>query len=476
MATTPVVTVTSPAPGAQVSSPINFVASASSPNCASGIAAMRIYAAPGDGVYTVDASQLNTNISLAAGTYHTVVQAWDNCGGVGDADVTITVAAGSLPAPRFVYLTEHSNGQIGGYLVNPQNGQLSSTGQPPVWAHWGPCCIASDSGGYRLYVANEGSSDVSAYFINRNNGYLTAVPGANFPTGGWGSNIVVHPSNAFVYVTTINSTGVGSNTISGFSVASNGSLVPVPGSPYMVDQPLFALAINPGGQYLYASNGAPDVFAYSINRSTGALTALPGSPLQITPAQCTYCNTSYDEFNDMKIDHTGKYLIAPGYTNGVIYVEAINASTGALTPVSGSPFDDNEISCPIAEYCSGGTPTSLTVDATNAHVIVMNTIPGANDIVTYQFNAATGALTKQATTPPPYGTFYFGESGESIRADPSGQFVYGLGFQQLVGQSAVGAMTGYQVNQTTGSLTEVPNAPYPSPGNQNSEDGLVVTP
>jgi polyvinyl alcohol dehydrogenase (cytochrome) len=87
----PVVTVTSPANNSQVASPVDYVSSAASPTCAKGIAAIRIYTAPYVSAYTVDSSQLNTNISLSPGTYQTVVQAWDNCGGVGKTPVTITV-------------------------------------------------------------------------------------------------------------------------------------------------------------------------------------------------------------------------------------------------------------------------------------------------------------------------------------------------------------------------------------------------
>src|SRR5436309_9036391 len=103
-ATTPVVTVTSPANHATVSAPAHFVATASSPSCSKGISAIRIYSAPGVSAYTVSGGRLNGYISLANGTYNTVVQAWDNCGGVGKADVTITVNAQSPPA-GFLYVT-----------------------------------------------------------------------------------------------------------------------------------------------------------------------------------------------------------------------------------------------------------------------------------------------------------------------------------------------------------------------------------
>jgi len=88
----PAVTVSEPVNGSTVTSPVHFVASAASPNCSKGVASMRIYSAPGVNAYTVDASSLNTSINLAAGTYNTVVQSWDNCGNVGKTFVTITAS------------------------------------------------------------------------------------------------------------------------------------------------------------------------------------------------------------------------------------------------------------------------------------------------------------------------------------------------------------------------------------------------
>jgi polyvinyl alcohol dehydrogenase (cytochrome) len=87
----PAVTVTAPVNGSQVTSPVQFTASAASPNCTKGVASMRIYSNPGVDAYTVDGSSLNTSLTLSPGTYDSVVQSWDNCGNVGKTFVTITV-------------------------------------------------------------------------------------------------------------------------------------------------------------------------------------------------------------------------------------------------------------------------------------------------------------------------------------------------------------------------------------------------
>jgi hypothetical protein len=85
------IAVTSPVTATVVTSPVHFVANAQATNCKSGIAAMRIYTAPGVNAYTVNSASLDTRLSLAAGTYNIVIQAWDNCGHVYQAPEAITV-------------------------------------------------------------------------------------------------------------------------------------------------------------------------------------------------------------------------------------------------------------------------------------------------------------------------------------------------------------------------------------------------
>jgi len=60
---------------------------------------MGIYTAPNVLAYVVNGSSLNTEITLAPGTYQTVVQEWDNCGGVSRANVSISVK-GNAPEVR----------------------------------------------------------------------------------------------------------------------------------------------------------------------------------------------------------------------------------------------------------------------------------------------------------------------------------------------------------------------------------------
>ena len=89
------VTVNSPGNGVSIASPVHFVAS-STTTCSKGVAAMGIYTAPSVLAYVVKAAKLDTNLVLSAGTYHAVIQSWDNCGGASTSPLTLTVINGNV--------------------------------------------------------------------------------------------------------------------------------------------------------------------------------------------------------------------------------------------------------------------------------------------------------------------------------------------------------------------------------------------
>ena len=110
--------VTAPANNAKVSPTVQFVASATTA-CKAGVAAMGIYPAPGVLAYKVNGSQLNTTLALPAGTYHTVVQEWDHCGGTSTAPVAITVGSGGSGGPSGQFANLHQKSGWTGYALLP---------------------------------------------------------------------------------------------------------------------------------------------------------------------------------------------------------------------------------------------------------------------------------------------------------------------------------------------------------------------
>lgn len=469
-ATTPVVTVKSPTSGSSAGSPVNYVASASSPGCAQGISAMRIYTAPGVVAYTVNANSLNTNINLPKGSYNTVVQAYDHCGGVGKANVSITVSSIMLAPPKFLYATEFKAGRVAEYVVNPLTGSISPTSQGSTWAHYGPVDIGSDHWGNYLYVVNQGSHDMNAYYINRSSGNLTQVPGSPVALAGIGNRVVVHPSGKYVYAQSATSSAT---DINAFSVQSNGSLKPVPGSPFAYSGG-YAMAIDPKGRYLYVSSlvygkgGAVDAFA--INQTDGALTPVPGSPFFVPQGAC---DPSADECQqrptDLTVDPQSKYLYATLGIESAIAGFAIDQSTGTLSDLPGSPWPENSPQgnfCPNSAY--GACPDSWTesMDPNGKFIYVAD--DQFNDISIFKANPSTGQLT------------YAGASGNTqngvcvpytVNVDPSGSFVYDLGITVSGCRAGTNAVTGFSINQGSGQVIPVPGSPFANANVHTTNDG-----
>lgn len=103
------VSVSSPANSSTDSSPVHFVATATS-GCSAGIASMGIYKASGGALaYLVSGSSLNTYVSMSPGTYKAVVQEWDKCGGSTYTYVSISVPGSVVPASSHVFVVVEEN-------------------------------------------------------------------------------------------------------------------------------------------------------------------------------------------------------------------------------------------------------------------------------------------------------------------------------------------------------------------------------
>ena len=450
-ATTPVVTVTSPANNATVSAPAHFVATASSPSCSKGISAIRIYSAPGVSAYTVSGGSLNGYISLANGTYNTVVQAWDNCGGVGKTNVTVTINAQSAPA-GFLYVTNSNwtpggannlNNVVGYTIVAGGQGALALTLQGPVNTNVFPMSVAADKGGYRLYVGDWYTGDVYAYYIYGNHGYIYPVPGSPFPVNRSVTAVAVAPSGKFVFAA--GNEDAAGDGIEVFQVESNGSLVKAPGSPFATENGPRALVVDPTGKYLYVGDDSNYLEAFAIS-SSGYLTPLAGSPYSM-PLPKNGCGVNPTDI----VDPFGTRLYTADSGDNSVSGYNINGSTGIPTQIAGSPWS-GEGGCIGGINQSAFNPVALAVDGQGKFLYGLN---AENESISiFSINSSSGALTWIKDTANTTG----GWPGP-IRTDPTGNYIY------TTGSGGIGV---YAINHTTGDLTASPSSPIPLPPNGNA--------
>jgi 6-phosphogluconolactonase len=112
-----------------------------------------------------------------------------------------------------------------------------------------------------------------------------------------------------------------------------GALTAIAGSPFPAEEGPFSLAADPNGKFLYVVNAAytpPDlcnVSAYRIDPDSGVLEQLPGSPF-----------TAGVESDFVAVDPRGKFAYVANFGDGTIGTFAIDAGTGALTQAPNSPF------------------------------------------------------------------------------------------------------------------------------------------
>lgn len=285
------------------------------------------------------------------------------------------------PAATFLYTDDVVNGGIDAFSIGASGALTAVSGSPfPMPSGWSVLFVDSlaiDPAGKFLYAPDSASNVIAGFTINSSTGALTPMSGSPFAAGMSPQQVVVHSSGKFLYAS--NGTDP-DGSISAFTIdTSTGALTPISGSPFPV-APVGGsdgLTIDPSGKFLYATAPLSNcIAAFTIDSTTGVLTAVPGSPF--TPD----LGGLYPFIYSIAITPSGKYLYAPGADTGTLYAFTVDASTGALTSLAGSPFNI------AVTYHSG-----LQVDASGKFLYV-GTQTGS--IATMNIDETTGTVSVDA--------------------------------------------------------------------------------
>lgn len=294
------------------------------------------------------------------------------------------------PSGRFAYVTSYNDNKVSAYTINGSTGALREIAGSPFATGSSPISVTVDPLGRFAYVANECRSasrcrfgNVSAYTINSSTGALRAVAGSPFPAGSAPLSVTVDSSGRFAYVVNYCNSSCAAGTVSAYTInGSTGALTAVAGSPFATGNGPRSLSVDPSGQFAYVTNSEADsVTAYAISRSTGALTAVAGSP---------FAAGSFPD--SVTVDPSGKFAYVANYGDNTISAYTINRSTGALTTVTSSPF------------AAGITPSWVTVDPSGHFAYVADVCDSspnclAGTVSAYTINRSTGALSAVAGSP-----------------------------------------------------------------------------
>jgi len=328
------------------------------------------------------------------------------------------ILGGAQPqVAEFTYVSNENSNNVNAYSVTLSTGALTPVTGSPYDGDTGPRGVAVDPTQRFLYMANESSNDVSAYTIDATTGALTPITGSPFPVGTCNEDAGVSGVHAL-------------GTTSGPSACGPRGV-----------------AVDPSGKYLYVANELSDnVSGFTIDSTTGALTLMADSPFASTSM-----NGSTGP-RGVAVDPSDKYVYVTNHTSDDVSGYSINATTGELTPLSGSPFPAEE------------TPFDVVVEPSDRYVYVTNHLSG--NVSAYALTAGTGALTPITGSPFPAGSEPHG-----IVVDPSGTYVY-------VANHASDNVSAYSIDSGTGALTDLTGSPFAdtSTGGTTAPYGLAVDP
>ncbi len=347
-----------------------------------------------------------------------------------------------------------SAGQIYTYAVDSQSGALRSAASPVSSGGSGPVAMATTSDYYNLYVANKGNNSVVHFSID-DHGILAEkddVTLANTPV-----SIAVSPAGNYLYVVS----GTTSATLTEYALSSGaiGSAaatisLSVPGfsGDTIIPTAVTVLAnstavyvaaydksaYNPGGPT--TSNANPGwLFGYSIG-SGGALTPVSGSPYQsgVKPSALTGDPVSRFVF---VTDFASNELI--GYTV---------LSTDALQFMVNGPFK------------TGNEPSSIVVDPRGIFIYLTNSLD--NSVSAYAIALPTGTPSAVVSLSGAAATATDTEP-VSIVVDPAlGRYVYTANY---LGNS----VSGFKLNPSDGTIERTQASPYPTGANPTA---LIAVP
>lgn len=398
------VTVSSPINNSTVSSPVHYAATASS-TCSKGVSAIGLYV-NNQRVVVQNGSSLNYNFIVAAGSYKTVVQEWDGCGGSTTAPVQITVQ--SISAPSVTIMTTPGSINAGGSSVLAVT--ASNATQVTVAGSDGSSYPLSPSGGNQT-VTPQATTTYTATATGASGSAKSTATVTVTPTSTLTVSIAASPASI---------TAGGSTTLT--VTASNASQVVVTGSDgssYTLLQTGGTQTVTPTASTTYTATATD-----STGATTKAQTAVSVAPISAgTPVLMRHNDLAGDganlketmltPTNVNKANFGRKYalpvdgqiyaqplympgLTVRGATHNVVFAATQNDSVYAFDSDSGSQLWKVSLGTPVSNNDPEGVQPQLGILSTpvidaSTNTMYVTAVTSGNVLKLHAIDITSGA-------------------------------------------------------------------------------------
>jgi hypothetical protein len=255
--------------------------------------------------------------------------------------------------------------------------------------------IASPNGGF-LYALDNANAQLVTYARNAVDGTLTEVaisPIVSDPRGA-----TLDRSGRFMYIV-----GRTSGQLAGYEVLADGSLAPIDlfpelgigPIPFTFGQPLGDVAANSQLDQLFLTTYLGVMQGYSVNTTTGALTAVGSGASPLGGAR----NAA-----NIEVEPTGRFVVAA-------YEHDFDTFQPFVTPANGWPYFEDAVFTNIDSASNGVAPLSATpnFDALGRIVYTLpNPAPFTGEVQVFRVQANGTPRSEQAqASANPYGLSFF---------------------------------------------------------------------
>jgi 6-phosphogluconolactonase (cycloisomerase 2 family) len=239
----------------------------------------------------------------------------------------------AIAAEKFMYAAYPSSGQIYGWAIDV-NGTLGAVSGLPLTAVYlagnnsaGSQAMITNPAGTLLFVLDQVDEQVNVYQIG-SGGSLTAVGvPVTLPNGFEPVNLAIDGLGKYLYVSNIS--GGGTTEVAAYSIGS-GTLTELAGSPFA--STIAQMQGEASGKFMIGTSSNlsdPNLYVETI-QATGLLTSVASSTVNSPAAIAVQPNQG------------GNLVYSFGFPNGIVIGQIegyqLNLSTGALSAITGSPF------------------------------------------------------------------------------------------------------------------------------------------
>jgi 6-phosphogluconolactonase len=317
------------------------------------------------------------------------------------------------------------------------------------------CIGCGATANHYVYATIPAANQIIAYREDPNSGVLTETTGSPYSVGDGAHSLVIHPSGKFMYVA---NPGLGENDISLFDIASDGTLTEI--FPRTSVGPLGSLpqllVMDVPGSFLYVANASSNnISVFTIDSGSGALTPVTGSPFSIGLSPM-----------NMKLTPSGNFLYVSAASEPLGLIAGFSVNAGVLQLIGTTSTE-------------GVNPNGLAIDPTGSYLYAANT--GSDSISIFTIGS-TGTLSEVPGSPLNDGY----SDPVNLILDPAGQYLYVANqVSNNVAVYSITPSTGLPVVLTTSTTTFAfitendpsflvtdPGGKYIFVGNQGSSAGI----